>query len=234
MTTAVPVITIDGPGGAGKGTLSAKLVQELGWHSLDSGAVYRALAYKLQQQKIIDSTASDSSNYWERVRDQAENLQLNFVLDSANQGRLRVLIDGHDCTSSVRSESVALAAAKIAIDQITRRNLRALQCSFRRAPGLIADGRDMGSVVFPDAVLKVYLTADSEERIRRKELEFDLGDAQQANQLRTQLHTRDAKDTQREHSPMVIPEDALVIDSTKLNASEVAKTVLDRVRELGL
>lgn len=205
-----PVITIDGPSGTGKGTLCYLIAKELGWHYLDSGASFRILAHAatLKSVDTQDETA---------LQKLAENLDFEFVEKSATNG-MQVLLEGLDVTAAIRTEECGNTASKIAVFPAVRQTLLERQRAFRRWPGLVTDGRDMGTVVFPDATLKFFLHADTEERARRRfaQLKSRGVDATVAAILRD-LEARDKRDKERGTAPLKPAQDALLIDTTHLS-----------------
>ena len=215
--SSVPVITLDGPSGTGKGTAGARLARHLGWHYLDSGVLYRGLALAALRR----GWAADAEP---RLAGLARELNLVFV-PSAGAGE--ALLDGEPVRTELRSETCAELASRIAVLPAVRRALLRRQADFRRPPGLVADGRDMGSVVFPDAVLKVYLTASPDERARRryKQLE-NLGIRAKLPALIETARRRDVRDRERKQSPMKPAPDAVVIDTTSRSADEVYAAVV--------
>lgn len=219
---SVPVITVDGPGGAGKGTLSYSLASQLDWHMLDSGALYRvtALAALTSSTDMRDESALASI---------ARGLKLNFV--PAAEGLTQVLLDGEDISLAIRTESCSAAASKVAAMAEVRAALLERQRQMAIAPGLVADGRDMGTVVFPDAPLKIFLTASAEARAKRRHLQLmEKGESVTLARLLETIEERDARDRNRLESPLVPADDALVIDSTGISASAVLDTVLWEAR----
>ncbi|WOJ94870.1 (d)CMP kinase [Congregibacter variabilis] len=218
----VPVITVDGPGGAGKGTLSYSLARELGWHMLDSGALYRvtALAALRSATEISDELA---------VARIARSLKLSFI--PAAEGLTQVLLDGEDISAAIRTESCGAAASKVAAMGEVRAALLERQRQMAIAPGLVADGRDMGTVVFPAAPLKIFLTASAEARAERRYLQLmEKGESVTLARLLETIEERDSRDRNRVESPLVPADDALVIDSTGISASAVLDTVLREAR----
>jgi CMP/dCMP kinase len=215
---AVPVLAVDGPGGAGKGTLCRRLRERTGWHLLDSGAIYRALAVAVGRdgQGLDDTVALGAL---------ARRLDLTFP-PAAEDDDAAVLLDGEDVSARLRSEATAQLASRLAVMPAVREALLQRQRDFRRAPGLIADGRDMGSVVFPDACLKVFLTASAEERAGRryKQLKKKGVDANLAVILQD-IEERDRRDRSRAAAPLLATPDALEIDTTGL----AIEAVVDRV-----
>lgn len=216
--TNVPVVTIDGPSGSGKGTLSRLLAGALGWHFLDSGALYRLVALAAMRDGVPLEDAP-------RMGDLAASLDVDFV---AGSGGTQVVLCGEDVSLAIREESCGIAASKVAVLPEVREGLLARQRAFRRKPGLVADGRDMGTVVFPDAPLKVFLTASLEERAtrRRKQLKEQGIDAN-LHALLHDLAERDARDAQRAVAPLRPADDAMMLDSSGMDI----QTVLDQVLE---
>ncbi|HEU5295448.1 MAG TPA: bifunctional 3-phosphoshikimate 1-carboxyvinyltransferase/cytidylate kinase [Burkholderiaceae bacterium] len=211
--TDIPVITVDGPTASGKGTLAAAVAARLGWHQLDSGALYRATALAALQRRV----ARDDMAALARL---AANLALRF------EGE-RIWLDGDDVTRALREEAVGAFASHASAVPEVRRALHALQLSFRRVPGLVADGRDMGTVVFPDAPLKVFLTASAAMRAERRHKQLIAkGISARLEDLRVELEARDARDTQRAVSPLRPAQDALQLDNSSLTIEQSADRVL--------
>jgi cytidylate kinase len=212
-----PVIAIDGPSGAGKGTAAQIVADRLGFHLLDSGAVYRAAALQ-----ALNSNADLSSE--RSVLAAVDAMQARFR--PGKQG-VSVWLDGTEVTARLRSEATAAAASKVAVMPGVRAALLDEQRSFRISPGLVADGRDMGSVVFPDAELKVFLAASAEVRAKRRAKQLkDKGIAFTMESLLKEILARDERDRSREHSPMVAAEGALIIDSSELSVVAVVDKIL--------
>ncbi|MCP4002297.1 MAG: (d)CMP kinase [Gammaproteobacteria bacterium] len=213
----VPVIAIDGPGGAGKGTVSQMVAQQLGWHLLDSGSLYRITAYAAGQRGIAldDSTA---------VAQVARNLDVRF--ESAVGGVL-VILQNQDVSAEIRTEEGGRAASVVAADAAVRAALIDRQRDFAKPPGLVADGRDMGSVVFSSAGLKIFLTASVQERARRRYKQLkDKGMDVSLPALSRDMEERDRRDSQRSVAPLRAAEDARVLDSTDLDVQEVVDLVI--------
>lgn len=213
-----PVITIDGPSGAGKGTVSSMLAKKLGWHFLDSGAIYRVLAMASVHHQI---PADDEPG----LLPLASGLDVNFKTVDAG---IKVILEGEDVTDEIRTENVGAIASKIASLPSVREALLRRQRAFRQAPGLVADGRDMGTVVFPSAAVKIFLTASAEERAQRrydqlKGKGFDVS----ISRLLTDIQARDERDVNRTVAPLMSAKDALVIDSTNLDVTQV----YDKIKE---
>jgi cytidylate kinase len=219
----IPVVCIDGPSGSGKGTLARRVAEALGFHLLDSGALYRltALAAARRGVDLEDEAA---------VAEVAATMQPRF--EPTEDGWTRTWLDGDNVTREIRAEKVGMDASRVAALPAVRKALLALQRGFRRPPGLVADGRDMGSVVFPAAPLKIFLTASAEERARRRHKQLmDKGIGANLPALLRDIEARDEQDAQRAASPMVPADDAIVIDSTSLSIEEVTRQVLARARD---
>ena len=218
MTGATPVICIDGPSGAGKGTLSQRLATDLGWHLLDSGALYRVVGFagRLAAISLADSDA---------VAGIARSLDVDF---RPTDGGVSVWLAGQDVTAHLRTEEGGRDASTVAALPAVREALLLRQQELARPPGLIADGRDMGTVVFPRAPLKIFLTASAEARAERRFHQLQgMGESVSLARLLTDIQERDARDQSRTVSPLVPAEDAIVIDSTALAADEVLQAARD-------
>ena len=218
MTGAAPVICIDGPSGAGKGTLSQRLATDLGWHLLDSGALYRVVGFagRLAAVSLEDSDA---------VARVARSLDVDF---RPTEGGVSVWLAGEDVTANLRTEEGGRDASTVAALPSVREALLLRQQELARPPGLIADGRDMGTVVFPRAPLKIFLTASAEARAERRFHQLQgMGESVSLARLLTDIQQRDARDQSRTVSPLVPAEDAIIIDSTALTADEVLQTARD-------
>jgi len=214
----VPVITIDGPSGAGKGTVAQGLANRLGWHLLDSGAVYRAAAlHALRAQCDLDDEKAVT----------LATSKLNARFNPTPDG-VEVYFGDENVTARLRNESTADAASRIAVMAGVRAELLDEQRSFRQLPGLIADGRDMGTIVFPDADLKVFLTASAPERAKRRAKQLkDKGIDTTMASLLQEIEARDARDSTREHAPLKAAEGALVIDSSELDIDQVIQRIAE-------
>lgn len=220
---SIPVIAIDGPSGVGKGTVARALARRLGWHFLDSGALYRILALVAQERgrDLADGRA---------VAALAPNMAIRFVPGEGAEDRIEV--GGVDWTDRVRAETTGALASQIAADPPVRAALLERQRAFRHAPGLVADGRDMGTVVFPDARIKVFLDAGPEERARRRLLQLrQAGVEARMRALCEEIAERDQRDRNRPHSPLKPAEDAVVIDTTMLSVDAVIARIEQLVRE---
>ena len=219
----VPVITIDGPSGTGKGTLCHMLAAHLGWHFLDSGALYRVLAYAATKQSIDFMDVA-------KLRSLAYSLNLRFAVDPVENSV--VLLDEENICHEIRTEHCGQNASKIAVIPEVREALLARQRAFANPPGLVTDGRDMGTVVFPHALLKIYLYASTEERATRRFLQLkESGNDASLAQVVDELVKRDARDTARHHSPLLPAEDAVQIDTTGLTIVQVFANVLQLVNK---
>ncbi len=220
MTTKVPVIAIDGPGGAGKGEISRAVAHKLGWHLLDSGALYRLVALSAIEESVDLTDA-------QRLADLTRNLDLRF--DNAGEFS-RVFLGERDVTDDIRSEQSGQVASVVASMPAVREALITRQRSFQQAPGLVADGRDMGSVVFPDAGLKIFLTASVEERAQRRYKQLkDKGIDVSLPALSEDMQERDRRDSERSIAPLQACADARVLDTTRLSIPDVVQTVLQWV-----
>ena len=227
MIKPVPVITIDGPSGSGKGTVAALLAGKLGWNFLDSGALYRLLAFAARYHGV------DLTNE-EALKVLAEHLDVQFGAARDGHGMV-IILEGEDVTEAIRNETVGAGASQVAALPVVRTALLQRQKAFREAPGLVADGRDMGTVVFPDAPLKIFLTASAEERARRRYLQLKArGDDVNLASLLEEIRERDERDTQRAVAPLKPAEDAIQLDSTTLSIEEVLQRILSEVADRDL
>ncbi|MFK4753867.1 (d)CMP kinase [Oceanobacter antarcticus] len=219
------VITIDGPSGAGKGTVCARLAEQLGWHLLDSGALYRITGLAASRKQIaLDDDAA--------VAAVAAALDVHFEPLATG---VQVMLEGENVTDTIRTEKVGSLASQVAALPAVRAALLQRQRDFRLTPGLIADGRDMGTVVFPNAEVKVFLTASAEERGRRRyEQLLDKGFNASLPALIEDIRARDDRDSNRAVAPLKPADDAITIDSTELTIDQVCEHVADLVRKAGL
>jgi CMP/dCMP kinase len=212
--TLPPVIAIDGPTASGKGTVASLLAEKLGFHYLDSGALYRIVALASQKLDIEASNGPDLG------------FLVPKLLISFKDGR--IFLDGDDVTESIRTESIGLRASTLAAHPEVRTALIGLQRSFRQSPGLVADGRDMASVIFPDAVLKVFLTATAEARAERRYKQLIAkGISVKVTDLLRDLQERDARDSSRGTAPLLVADGAKVLETSELSIDQAVKSVLD-------
>ncbi|MHB0853430.1 (d)CMP kinase [Stutzerimonas nitrititolerans] len=222
MISQIPVVTIDGPSGSGKGTVAALLAAKLGWKFLDSGALYRLLAFAARNHGV------DLTNE-EALKVLAAHLDVQFDTAESGQG-MCIVLEGEDVTEAIRNEVVGAGASQVAALPAVREALLQRQKAFREAPGLVADGRDMGTVVFPDATLKIFLTASAEERARRRFLQLKAkGDDVNLASLLDEIRARDERDTQRTVAPLKPADDAIQLDSTELSIEQVLERILCEV-----
>ena len=220
----IPVITVDGPSGTGKGTIGVRLAQSLQWHFLDSGALYRSLALAAMR----DGTGLEDSS---RLHELAATLNIHFGAGTGGQA-VSVWLGDLEVTADIRTEQCGNAASRIAVYPGVRAGLLALQRSFQRNPGLVADGRDMGTVVFPDAPLKIFLTASAEERAKRRYKQLkEQGFSVNLARLSAEIAERDQRDAERSVSPLVPANDAVIIDTTAVSAEAVGQQVMELVRK---
>lgn len=218
-----PVLTIDGPSGSGKGTISRLVSESLGWHLLDSGALYRAVGY------AAGSAGIDLSDV-DAVTRCAQSTKIRFQ-PSVQGEETRVLVNGHDASDELRTETAAAAASAIASIPQVRDALVNLQLSFRRSPGLVADGRDMGTVIFPDAGQKVFLTASAAERAKRRYKQLKAkGVSTTLAGLQREIEARDARDASRTVAPLKPAVDAIQVDTTGMAIADVVAKVLALVQ----
>jgi len=217
----IPVITIDGPSGSGKGTISQQVAEQLDYHLLDSGALYRVLGCVALRRDIDLADHALLANT-------ARELEIRF----GDDGPGTVSVDGEDYSSLIRQEKAGEMASRVGAIPAVREALYQRQLAFRQAPGLVADGRDMGTVVFPDAEVKIYLTASVEERARRRYNQLiGKGISAILPDLLRELEERDARDSQRDASPLKPAEDAHTLDTTSLTIDEVVEKVMTLVAQ---
>ena len=220
-----PIITIDGPSGTGKGTLAINLTRRMGWRLLDSGALYRVVAYQARRQGIALDATSD-------VVAIATDLPLEF---RECDGNLQIRLDGDDVTDEIRSEVIGNGASVVAAVPLVRSALLVRQRGFLQPPGLIADGRDMGTVVFPSAELKIFLTASPAVRAERRYKQLkQKGIGVNLARLSEDIEARDRRDERRKVSPLQPASDAIILDTTALDIAAVEGQVYALARERGL
>jgi CMP/dCMP kinase len=213
----IPVVAVDGPAASGKGTIAAGIAQALGFHLLDSGSLYRLVALKCLQSNLdIDAAPA--------LAELAGGLDIAFA-----PGRIE--LDGRDVTEAIRGEAVSEAASRVAVHPGVRHALLERQRAFRRPPGLVADGRDMGTAVFPDALLKVFVTASPEERARRRHKQLiEKGISITIDGLLRDIRERDARDASRAAAPLRPADDAVILDTTDLTITAAIDFVLGKYR----
>jgi cytidylate kinase len=218
----LPIIAIDGPSGSGKGTIARRVAVELGWHLLDSGALYRLVALAGARQRVAPDDASGHAAV-------ALGLAVEFGVDEA--GEERILLAGDDVTRAIRTERAGAEASRVAAMPPVRAALLERQRAFARPPGLVADGRDMGTVVFPAAPLKVFLTASPDERAQRRHKQLkEKGVTVTIADLSQEIRERDLRDSSRPVAPLRPADDAVVLDSTGLSIEQVVAQVLELAR----
>ena len=213
MSINIPVIAIDGPSASGKGTVAQLVAAQLGFHYLDSGALYRIVALATQQQNISWNDAA-------AITACAKTLEIKFNND-------QVLLNNEDVSDQIRTEAIGKGASQVAVHALLRTALINLQHSFRKTPGLVGDGRDMGTVIFADASLKIFLTATAETRAQRRYLQL-LGKNQPANfeEILQDLKERDARDKGRASAPLVMANDAILLETDNLTISAAVDVIL--------
>jgi len=220
----VPVVAIDGPSGSGKGTIARRVAAALGWHLLDSGALYRLVGMAAKRAGVA---LDDASGLAAIARD------LDVAFESDSRGNELIRLNGEDVTPEIRTEEAGAGASAVAVIPEVRAALFERQRAFQRPPGLVADGRDMGTQVFPDATLKVFLTASAEERARRRHKQLkDKGLNVSLAALSRDIEDRDRRDTERSVAPLRPADDARILDSSGKSIEAVTRTVLDWLSEL--
>lgn len=223
MPARVPVLTIDGPSGSGKGTVARRVAERLGWHLLDSGALYRLVALAARNSGL---DASDEAAH------AACAARLDVRFSSTPAGEEQIWLAGQEVTATIRTERAGDDASRVAVMPSVRAALLARQRAFAQPPGLVADGRDMGTVIFPDAEVKIFLTATAEERARRRHKQLkEKGLDVSLAALSREIAERDRRDSSRAVAPLVPASDALILDSTMLPIDDVVDQVLSAVSE---
>ncbi len=239
MPETIPVITLDGPSGSGKGTMAFRLSRLLGWNLLDSGALYRIIGYQVltQSPEMITNLEHETSGALnQEIAKLAEQSKIAFIADNSDNPTtkypIRVYLNHQEVTTDIRTEEVGKAASLVARLPEVRKALLKYQIDSRTAPGLIADGRDMGTSIFPDATLKFYLTASAETRAKRRlnQLQAD-GKEVSLPEVLSDIEARDIKDKQRAASPLKPAADAIIVDSSELDIDEVYSTLEKCLRE---
>lgn len=221
MANKVPVLTLDGPSGVGKGTICLMVARELGWHILDSGSLYRLLALSAGDDADLNNIT--------QLADLARDMQIEYVTSGDALG---IYLRGENVSEAIRTEATGVLASKVAVIPEVRQALLDKQKAFAQAPGLVADGRDMGTTVFPDAELKIFLTASAEERAKRRYKQLnDKGIDANLSQLTVELKERDERDSTRSASPLLAADDAIVIDTTSLDIEQVFNQVMQLVKQ---
>jgi cytidylate kinase len=219
MADSSPVIAMDGPSGVGKGTICLRVASELGWNILDSGSLYRLVALAASRLDVLNDVS--------QLVEIAKKLEVNHLTD---EGELKIFLKNEEVTDLIRSEEIGVVASKIAAIPELRQALLVRQKACARAPGLVADGRDMGTVVFPEAKLKIFFTASQDVRAKRRYKQLkDKGIDANLPQLVMELKQRDERDSSRSVSPLVAASDAVTIDTTSLNIEEVFSEVMKEV-----
>ena len=225
-TELIPIITVDGPSGSGKGTICRRLAQQMGWHLLDSGALYRLTALAAHHHGI--STEDEES-----IKVVAAHLDVQFLTDHTND--IKIVLEGEEVTDAIRAEKIGSDASVVASMPSVRQALLKRQRDFAVTPGLIADGRDMGTVVFPQARLKVYLDASAEERATRRYKQLiSKGVSASLEDILADIKSRDERDMNRTVSPLKPAPEAVILDTTQMTIEEVLEVVLDEAKHKGL
>ena len=221
MSSHIPVLTLDGPSGVGKGTICLLVAKNLGWHILDSGSLYRLLALSAGDNVDLNNVM--------QLADLAKDMQIEYVTSGDTLG---IYLRGENVSEAIRTEATGVLASKVATIPEVREALLDKQKAFAKAPGLVADGRDMGTTIFPEAELKIFLTASAEERAKRRYKQLkDKGIDANLSQLTVELEERDERDSTRSASPLLAADDAIVIDTSDLSIDEVCNQVMQLVEQ---
>lgn len=225
MSHDVPVIAIDGPSGSGKGVITHRLARELGFHILDSGALYRLIGLAARKHGVDFEDEAALGRL-------ARELDVSFLPTDDEEEPIRILLEGEDVTVAIRTDEAGTDASRVAPITVVRDGIKQLQRDFRKAPGLVADGRDMGTVVFPDAEVKIYLTASAEARAERRYKQL-IGkeNSVSLHDLFLSIQARDERDMNRAVAPLKPAEDAEIVDSTERGIDEVFEIVRQLVAE---
>lgn len=225
-TELVPIITVDGPSGSGKGTICQRLAQQMDWHLLDSGALYRLTALAAHHHGI-------SMEDEESIKVVAAHLDVQFLARHTTE--IKIVLEGEEVTDAIRAEKIGSDASVVASMPTVRQALLQRQRDFAATPGLIADGRDMGTVVFPEARLKIYLDASAEERASRRYKQLiSKGVSASLEDILSDIKARDERDMNRTISPLKPAPDAVILDTTRMTIEEVLEVVLDEAKHKGL
>jgi cytidylate kinase len=227
MENHIPAITIDGPSGVGKGTIAHRVAKQLGWHLLDSGAIYRAIGWALLHYNVDINDESELKHLLKQVQITIEDPKLGQSP--------KIICDGHEITDAIRQEACGNIASQVSALPVVRQAVLQYQRDFRRLPGLVADGRDMGTVVFPDATVKFFFDANPLERARRRYQQLqDQGINVSLRDIQADLVARDQRDKERAISPTKPAVDAIIIDTTHLDIDEVFSLILQQIKQKGL
>ena len=239
MRDSIPVIAIDGPAASGKGTLTAELCRHLGWYRLDSGLLYRIVGFVLHENKVnledtvavqdflLDFLTIDIA--WDKLGGQNSNSLVSVTVTI--DGNERIFVSGIDVTKAIRSNEIAVFASRVAMMETVRAFLVPIQRSFRHSPGLVADGRDLGTVVFPDARVKIFLTATLASRALRRQKQLSLHGEANLRELEKSLLHRDHQDTNRDLAPLKPALDAIHIDCSELSIEDMTERALTICRD---